>query len=100
VGYVGHERINKAAVMALPKPLLVFFYNHIDFVTQESTVICGNMLLQTKNEAQNTISIWRTLSVDSFPQNMAETKKKYDDKFLSKTAMVHSRNDGKINYSI
>jgi hypothetical protein len=24
-GIVGHERINKAAVMALPKPLLVFF---------------------------------------------------------------------------
>jgi hypothetical protein len=29
---------NKAAVMALPKPLQVFFYNHIDFITQESTV--------------------------------------------------------------
>jgi hypothetical protein len=37
MGIVG-LKINKAAVMALPKPLQVFFYNHIDFITQESTV--------------------------------------------------------------
>ena len=37
-GVIGHERINRAAVMALPKPLQTFFYNHIDFITQESTV--------------------------------------------------------------
>jgi hypothetical protein len=34
-----HERINRAAVMALPKPLQTFFFNHIDFITQESTVL-------------------------------------------------------------
>jgi hypothetical protein len=28
-------------------------------------------------------------SVDSFPQNMAEAKKKYDDKFLSKMELCH-----------
>jgi hypothetical protein len=38
LGIIGHERINRAAVMALPKPLQTFFYNHIDFNTQESTV--------------------------------------------------------------
>jgi hypothetical protein len=37
-GVIGHERINRAAVLALPKPLQVFFYNHIDYITQESTV--------------------------------------------------------------
>ena len=37
-GPFGHEHINKAAVLALPEPVRTFFYNHIDFVTQESTV--------------------------------------------------------------
>ena len=37
-GVIGHERINRAAVMALPAPLQTFFYNHIDYITQESTV--------------------------------------------------------------
>jgi hypothetical protein len=32
-----HERINRAAVMALPKPLQTFFLQSI-FITQESTV--------------------------------------------------------------
>ena len=37
-GTFGHEHINRAAVFALPVPLQSFFYNHIDFITQESTV--------------------------------------------------------------
>jgi len=37
-GTFGHEHINRAAVLALPAPLQAFFYNHIDFVTLESTV--------------------------------------------------------------
>ncbi len=37
-GVFGHEHINNAAVMVLPKPLQTFFYNHIDFIIQESTV--------------------------------------------------------------
>jgi hypothetical protein len=37
-GTFGHEHINRAAVLALPDPLLAFFYNHIDFITEESSV--------------------------------------------------------------
>lgn len=37
-GPFGHERINRAAVLALPAPLQAFLYNHIDFITQESSV--------------------------------------------------------------
>jgi hypothetical protein len=60
-GIVGHERINKAAVMALPKPLLVFFTTILILLLKNQLCqICGNMLLQTKMRLQNTISIWRT----------------------------------------
>lgn len=37
-GVWGHQHINKAAVFALPDSLRVFFYNHIDFMTEESVV--------------------------------------------------------------
>lgn len=37
-GVWGHNHINKGAVMALPKEMGMFFYNHADFITEESTV--------------------------------------------------------------
>jgi hypothetical protein len=44
---IGHERINKAAVMALPKPLLVFFTTILILLLKNQLYqICGNMLLQ------------------------------------------------------
>jgi hypothetical protein len=89
-GIVGHERINKAAVMALPKPLQVFFYNHIDFITQESTVPdLRKYVLQDKAEGpRHYFDMENYGALDSFPQTMAEAKKKYDDKFLSKNGTL------------
>jgi hypothetical protein len=37
-GIWGHNHINKGAIMALPKEMGVFFYNHADFIVEESTV--------------------------------------------------------------
>jgi hypothetical protein len=37
-GVWGHNHINKGAVLALPKEMGMFFYNHTDFITEESTV--------------------------------------------------------------
>jgi hypothetical protein len=89
-GIVGHERINRAAVMALPKPLQVFFYNHIDFITQESTVPdLRKFVLQDKAEGpRHYFDMENFGAVDSFPKTMAEAKKKYDDKFLSKNGIL------------
>jgi hypothetical protein len=89
-GIVGHERINKAAVMALPKPLQVFFYNHIDFITQESTVPdLRKYILQDKAEnPRHYFDMENFGSVDSFPKTMVEAKKKYDEKFLSKNGTL------------
>jgi hypothetical protein len=89
-GFVGHERINKAAVMALPKPLQVFFYNHIDFITHESTVPdLRKYILQDKAETpRHYFDMENFGSVDNFPESMAEAKKKYDDKFLAKNGTL------------
>ncbi len=37
-GVWGHNHINKAAILALPKEMGMFFYNHADFIVEESTV--------------------------------------------------------------
>jgi len=37
-GYWAHQRINRAAVFALPDSMGVFFYNHIDFITEEAVM--------------------------------------------------------------
>lgn len=37
-GVWGHQHINHAAVFALPKEMTPFFYNHIDFITEEAVV--------------------------------------------------------------
>ncbi len=89
-GIFGHERINNAAVMALPKPLQTFFYNHIDFITQESTV--PDLRKYTlKDKAENPrhfIDIENFGSLDSIPHSFEEAKKKYDEKFLSSNGIL------------
>ena len=37
-GSWGHQHINYAAIYALPPEMRVFFYNHKDFITEESVV--------------------------------------------------------------
>ena len=37
-GTWGHTHINKGAILALPKEMGMFFFNHSDFITEESTV--------------------------------------------------------------
>ncbi len=89
-GIVGHERINKAAVMSLPEPLQLFFYNHIDFITQESTVPdLRKSVLNDKLEGPRHYFDMENFGViDSFPKTMEAAKKKYDDKFLSKNGTL------------
>ncbi|MCD6012447.1 MAG: hypothetical protein K0Q79_2309 [Flavipsychrobacter sp.] len=37
-GVWGHNHINRGAVLALPREMGMFFYNHIDYLTMESTI--------------------------------------------------------------
>lgn len=89
-GTFGHEHINRSAVFALPQPLQMFFYNHIDFITQESTV--PDLRKYTLNDkAENPrhfIDLENFGSVDSLPKTMEEAKKKYDEKFLSQNGTL------------
>jgi hypothetical protein len=89
-GIFGHEHINNAAVMALPQPLQTFFYNHIDFVTQESTVPdLRKYTLRDKAEGpRHYIDVENFGSVDSIPHSFEDAKKKYTEKFLNDNGFV------------
>ncbi len=89
-GTFGHEHINRSAVFALPLPLQTFFYNHIDFITQESTV--PDLRKYTLNDkAENPrhfIDLENFGSLDSIPKTMTEIKNKYDEKFLNQNGIL------------
>ena len=35
-GFWGHQRINRSAIFALPDSMRSFFYNHMDYITEEA----------------------------------------------------------------
>jgi hypothetical protein len=90
-GIVGHERINKAAVMALPQPLQIFFYNHIDFITQEASVPdIRKYALKYKDENPRHYMDLENFAgpIDSLPKTLEEAQKKYDAKFLNDNGVL------------
>ena len=89
-GTFGHERINHAAVLALPVELQTFFYNHIDFITQESTIPdLRKYTLNDKSEnPRHYIDLENFGSLDSIPKTEEDLKKRYDEKFLSKNGIL------------
>jgi S1/P1 Nuclease len=89
-GVFGHEHINNAAVMALPQPIQTFFYNHLDFITQESTVPdLRKYVIKDKAEApRHFIDIENFGTFDSIPLPFETVKKKYDEKFLNDNGIL------------
>jgi hypothetical protein len=89
-GTFGHEHINRASVFALPEQMRSFFYNHIDFITLESTVPdLRKYTLNDKSEnPRHFVDLEHFGSLDSLPKNMEETKKRYDDKFLQANGIL------------
>lgn len=89
-GIFGHEHINNAAVMALPKPMQTFFYNHIDFITQEATVPdLRKYTLRDKAEGpRHYMDVENYGSQDSIPHSYEDAKKKYTEKFLTDNGFV------------
>ena len=89
-GGFGHEHINRSAVFALPGSLQQFFYNHIDFITLESTI--PDLRKYTLNDkAENPrhyIDLENFGQPDTLPANLADLKKKYEEKILQKNGIL------------
>lgn len=91
-GVWGHQHINHAAVFALPEEMRPFFYNHIDFITEES-VVPDLRKYTLKDKAENPrhfidLEDFKISSIDSFPQTMGEAMAMYDEKTLQKSGIL------------
>ncbi len=90
-GAWGHKHINRASVFALPDSMRIFYYNHIDFVTEGAVVPdLRRALLNDKNESpRHFIDIEDFgIPVTSFPKTTKEAYEKYDSSFLNKTGYL------------
>lgn len=90
-GQWGHKHISRAAVFALPAPMQIFFYNHIDFITEGAVVPdLRRAILGDKNEpARHFIDVEDfKIPIISFPQTSKEAYEKYDSAFLNRSGYL------------
>lgn len=89
-GSYGHERINRSAVLSLPTPIVKFYYNHIDFITQGSSVpdLRRNLIDDTWEDSRHYFDLENFGNPDSIPSTLSEAKKKYGEEFLKKNGIL------------
>lgn len=91
-GVWGHKHINKAAVLSLPDSLRTFYYNHLDFMIEES-VVPDIRKYTIGDEAEPNrhfidLEAFKGASVDSLPATLEEARKIYDADFLKKNGIL------------
>src|SRR5437016_2222924 len=79
-GSWGHQHINHTAVFALPGEMRPFFYNHIDFITEESVIPDVRKPIDKAEANRHYIDLEPFIPNpgDSIPQTMKEATAKYD----------------------
>lgn len=91
-GSWAHQRINRAAVFALPDSMRVFFYNHIDFITEESVIPdVRKYAINDKAETNRhyvDLELLRKSPSEMIPQTMKEAIAKYHDTLLQKAGLL------------
>ncbi len=91
-GFWAHQRISRAAVFALPDSMRVFFYNHIDFITEESVIPdVRKYAINDKAETNRhyvDLEMLRKSPAEFIPQTMKEATAKYHDTLLQKAGLL------------
>lgn len=90
-GNWGHKHINRAAIFALPEEMRVFYYNHIDYITESSVVPdLRRPLLNDKAEGPRhflDVEDFK-IPVADFPKTPKEGYKAYDSAFLARSGIL------------
>lgn len=90
-GVWGHKHINRSAIFALPAEMRIFYYDHIDFITEGAVVPdLRRALLNDKAEpARHFIDVedFKT-PVEALPRTVKEAYSKYDSAFLLKSGYL------------
>ncbi|MBC7495151.1 MAG: zinc dependent phospholipase C family protein, partial [Flavobacterium sp.] len=91
-GSWGHKHISRAAIFALPVEMKSFYFNHIDFITEESVVPdVRKATMNDKTEAHKhyiDIEGFNGTLIDSFPKNTADAKAKFGEKLLEEQGIL------------
>ncbi len=91
-GVWGHEHIDHSAVFALPVEMRTFFFNHIDFITEESTVPdLRKYAINDKAEPPRhyiDIESYDSVNIDNIPRTMKPASAKYDSAFMQKNGIL------------
>ena len=90
-GVWGHEHINRAAIFALPEEMGVFYYNHMDYLTEESVgPDQRKYTLNFKSENPRHFIDNEAFDkpVDSLPRYPKEATAAYEENFLSKNGSL------------
>jgi len=89
-GNWGHQHINRAAVFALPDSMRPFFYNHIDFITQEATIPDVRKPIDKGEFNRHFIDLenYPPNTADSMPRTIKEASAKFDAKFLETNGIL------------
>ena len=91
-GVWGHNHINKGAVLALPHEMGMFFYNHLDFIVEESVIpdIRKHTLNDRSEGCRHFIDLERFnySSPAEMPRTMAEATEKYGKDTLEKYGIL------------
>jgi len=89
----GHQHINRAAVFGLPMEMRSFFYNHIDFITEEAVVPdLRKYAINDRAEFPRHYIDLELYSPESnvagLPATMKEARSRYPDSMLSKAGTL------------
>jgi S1/P1 Nuclease len=91
-GTWGHQHINRAAVFALPEDMRRFFYNHIDFITEESVIPdVRKYAINDKAEFSRhyiDLESFQSTPLDTLPLTIKDAAARYDAKFLDKNGIL------------
>lgn len=91
-GSWGHKHISHAAVFALPDEMKSFYYNHIDFITEEAVIPdVRKATMSDKTEGHKhyiDIEGFNDTKIDSFPKIYADAKTKYGEKLLDEQGIL------------
>jgi len=93
-GAWGHQHINRAAVFALPEGMQPFFYNHIDFITEESVI--PDLRKYTINDRAEFPRHYINMETygegeekeGHLPQTMEEAKARFADTLMNKAGTL------------
>lgn len=91
-GSWGHQHINYVAIFGLPTEMRIFFYNHKDFLVEESVVPdLRKYVINDKAEFNKhfiDIEGFEEKSIDDIPTLTKDAYKKYDQKLLDKMGIL------------